>query len=201
MKVSVQTLATIACPLVFVAALFLCNCTSSAGDQNLSGIPGTPASQATASPTPLDVAVDQYVAKEWERRYDELRNEIESHREKWASNGYKSYQFVAAKRIGGVSSPWNRSPVLIKVVDGEAISKELVSREDVSLMARTDGFEEFDTIDKLFTYMKAELDSGKMVKAKYDRTLNYPTDVSIMFNSSAHCCRGIAVSKLKPTEN
>lgn len=197
MHVSVQNWETIVHLFVFIAAFVLCNCTTSPGDQNLSRTSTIPASQATASPTPPHVAVDQYVAKESKKRYNELNSEIESQREKWVSNGYQSYSFVAAKDIGGVSSAWNRSPVLINVVNGQAVSREMVSKDDVSLIARTDGFEEFDTIDKLFEYMKAELDSGKLVKASYDRKLHYPTFVSLMFNSSLHCCRSITVSKTK----
>lgn len=102
---------------------------------------------------------------------------------------------MAAKVIVGVSSPWNRSPVLIKVDDGQPVSFKIVDKNDISMYARTDGFEEFDTIDKVFDYMLKELKNGRMVHAKYNKKLGSPKSVAFVFSFEIHGGRSIKISK------
>ena len=77
---------------------------------------------------------------------------------------------------------------------------ELVDEEFTGYSSRTDGFEEFDTIDKLFNYMKRELDKKQLVNAKYDREFGYPKSVGITSGYGNHSSRSIVISKFEKIE-
>lgn len=153
-----------------------------------------PKPEITPSPVPMTIGKENF-AREWKATFEQMKGEVSDNREKWKRNNITTYSFVAAKYIGGVSSPWNRNPVLIKVDNNQPVSFEVVDKSDVSSLARTDGFEQFDTIDKLFDYMLNELESGRMVKAKYDKKLGFPIWVSFLFSFEIHGGRSIEVSK------
>lgn len=147
------------------------------------------------SPTSTPTIAEEKFRTEWTSRYSQLKNEIITARSKWKEKKIRSYSFVAAKNRGGNSSPWNRWPVLIKVKEDEPISVELVGKSDGLIDARTDGFEEIDTIDKLFVYMLSELEKGWIVSAEYDEVLGYPMQVSIVEFVGPHGARVIEIAK------
>ena len=67
-----------------------------------------------------------------------------------------------------------------------------------SYMSRKDGFENIDTIEKLFAYMRQELETGKILEVKYDKKTGYPKDVSIRHTyNNSHGSRSIHISKLE----
>lgn len=148
------------------------------------------------SPSPLTM-IDEWVRKEWIARYEQMKTDILMAQTKWNGNSLQTYSFVAAKSRGGVSSPWNRSPVRISVIDGKDSAIGLIDPSDKSNLARTDGFEDFDTINKLFAYMLQELERGYLVRFKYDKHLGYPTEVSIIEFLGPHGGRSIDITDFK----
>lgn len=185
---------------LFLAGLLtsLTSCSNSEVVKKVAGNGTVERSDPTPSPTP-DIAADNF-REAWEREFETMKSEIEAARDNWSKKEIQSYTFVARKDIGGVSSAWNRSPVQITVLSGRVSMIEVIDKSDVSMYARTDGFEEFDTIHKLFDYMLLELESGRMVKADYDKEFGYPKVVSSVFSYSVHGGRTITISGLAPAE-
>ncbi len=185
---------------LFLAGLItsLPSCTNVEVDEQANENVSVERSESTPSPTP-DIAAENF-RKAWERDFETMKREIEVARDNWLKNKIQSYSFVARKDIGGVSSDWNRSPARLAVENGRMSKIEVIDKSDISMYARTDGFEEFDTIDKLFDYMLRELESGRMVKADYDKELGYPKFVSTLYSYNPHGGRSIAISDLVPAE-
>lgn len=175
----------------------LSSCANDTVESNFSVPSSDPLPAAT--PLPMTIAEENF-AREWKTKFDKMKSDILDSHEKWKQKNIKAYLFVAAKYVGGVSSPWNRNPVLIKVDNGRPVSLDVVDKTDVSSLARTDGFEEFDTIDKLFGYMLKELENGRMVRAKYDKKTGFPTWVLIDSSFGIHGSRSITVSKFARTD-
>ncbi len=167
---------------------------SGCGDQRYGSNMSMTPEPTEASVPPANIGAENF-AKAWREEFDKMRGDIVEARERWKSNNINSYSFVARKDVGGVSSPWNRSPVLIKVEDGKPVSIEVVDKNDTSMLARTDGFEDFDTIDKLFDYMLSELENGRMVSAEYDGKVGSPEFVSIFRSFEIHGGRSIQISR------
>lgn len=142
---------------------------------------------------------DQNFVKEWKAKYDMALAELERNRQLWQESKIVDYDFVIAKYAGGMTNTWNRQPVVIKIRGGEEISLEKASKEyDYVYDSRTDGFEDFDTIDKLFSYLRQELDDRNIIEAEYDRKYGYPKKVFITFTfASNHNWHTIDVSKFK----
>lgn len=136
----------------------------------------------------------------WREQYDKSLVKLEYNQKRWAGNSIANYDFVVGKMMGGHTSPWNQSPVVIKVRDGQKISIELESQSDKTDMARTDGFEEIDTIDKMFDYMRRELDGGKMLEVEYDEQLSYPKSVALIYDTHVHGSRHIKITKLEKSQ-
>jgi hypothetical protein len=155
--------------------------------------PGT--SQVSLTPTRTPTIGEENFRKEWESKYEELNREILAAQSRWNESNIRSYSYVAQKDRAGVSSPWNRSPVLIKVDDGRTISIEVLDKREGSALARSDGFEQIDTFDKLFMYMLSELEKGQLVSGNYDKNLGFPKAVHILQSFEIHGGRSILVSK------
>lgn len=181
--------------LVLTGLLMTSSCSNQNIESRVSDTDDATHLESNQSPTPISIGEENF-AKQWKAEFDKMKSEITGARDKWEQNNINSYAFVAAKYIGGVSSPWNRSPVLIKVDNGQAVAFEVVDKNDISSLARTDGFEELNTIDKLFDYMLRELENGRMVTADYDKSLGYPKFVSISISYESHGSRSIQISKL-----
>ncbi len=133
----------------------------------------------------------------WKNRYEKYLAELNEQEKIWKDQQIYNYSFVIEKTAGGVSSEWNRLAVLIKVRNAEKQTLEKVLSDDKLLYARTDGFEEFDTIDKLFNYLKQELENGRVVSGKYNKKLGYPEDSSITFSNNLHGLRSIIISEFQ----
>lgn len=156
---------------------------------------------APVSPTPEITPKNfpsEYFEKEWKSKYDATVAELERSRNLWQESKVVNYDFVAAKYAGGNTNEWNRLPVLIKIREGEKISIEKVEKDkDYVIYSRTDGFEDFDTIDKLFNYMRQELEKGRMLEVKYDKKLGYPKHVIVEFEIHVHGTHAIEISKFE----
>lgn len=143
---------------------------------------------------------EENFAKAWKSKFYETDIELERRRVLWQENKIVNYDFVAAKYAGGQTNTWNRSPVLIKVREGEKVSIETESKTDKSSMARTDGFEDFDTVDKLFEYLRKELEEGKMLEVEYDIRSGYPKSSRIRDSFEIHGARSIVITKFEVIE-
>ncbi|MEQ1763027.1 MAG: DUF6174 domain-containing protein [Pyrinomonadaceae bacterium] len=172
------------------------SCSESRGDE----APKTESITLSISPTSTPTIAEENFRKDWKSRYSQLKYEIIAARSKWEEEKIRSYSYVAAKYRGGHTSPWNRWPVLIKVMEDAPISVELVDKSDRSIGARKDGFEEVDTINKLFAYMLSELEKGWIVSAEYDEAIGYPRRVFIEEFLGPHGARGIEITKFSHGE-
>lgn len=139
--------------------------------------------------------------KEWESKYEQTAARLERQKQLWSESNIPDYDFVAAKYAGGNTNQWNRSPVVIKVRGGERVSIELEAAPRGTYMERTDGFEEVDTIDKLFAYLKKELDSGMQLEVKYDKKSGYPKSSHIIWSWASHGSRSIIISRFTPVSS
>lgn len=158
-------------------------------------------SKPAFSPSPFPEIPDEFVRKQWTERYQELKEDILTAQTRWNSQRIRNYSFVATKQRAGHTSIWNRSPVRISVADGQKASIVLVNPSDRTNQARTDGFEDFDSIDKLFTYMLQELETGFLVRSEFDQRLGYPRNVSIIEFLGPHGGRSIDITDFKPLNN
>lgn len=143
-------------------------------------------------------AVSEEFINEWKNKFEAASAELESNCHLWQENKIESYDFVIAKYAGGNTNEWNRLPVLIKVRNGQKASIEVESKSDNSYMTRTDGFEDFDAIDKLFNYLRQELSDGDIIDANYDKKFGYPKSVFAKSPfGGVHNYRTIQISKFK----
>lgn len=142
---------------------------------------------------------DQNFLKEWRSKYDSTLAEIEQNQRFWQDSKITNYDFVIAKYAGGQTNEWNRLPVLMKIREGKKASIEKVEKDkDYVYSSRTDGFEDFDTIDKLFNYLRQELDDRNILEVEYDEKYGYPKMVIIKFTfATNHNTREIDTSKFE----
>lgn len=129
---------------------------------------------------------DPRFRREWRERFAVSSEELESHRRRWNDAGVRDYSYVCSKYIGGTYSPWNRNPVRITVRDGKMTAIALVDPKSHSLLDRTDGFEEFDDLNKLFVYLKEALDNGSILDVDYDETFGFPKRALMRNSYSSH---------------
>ena len=134
---------------------------------------------------------EENFAKEQTEKFEATNNELERNRRLWQGNKIVDYDFVVWKLAGGVNG-W--SPALIKVREGEIISIEAASKSD---FLKIDGYENFDTVEKLFNYMRLELENGKIIIAKYNKKFGYPEEVHIVFSYAIHGGHTIKVTKFE----
>ena len=155
------------------------------------------------SPTPTVTPksqVDQMFEKKWKEEYEAASVKLDTNRKLWRESNIVNYDFVSEKPDpGGVTNTWQRAPVLIKVRNGDQISIEMLSKKDeyAEMYRRTDGFEDIDTIDKLFAYLRKELDGGRILSARYDKKFGYPKDASLEFTFATHAILSIKISKFE----
>lgn len=165
---------------------------------------GNFASDPTVTPTPLpeDAEIaDVNFHKDWHAKYAATKAEITKKAEAWKDKNLLNYDFTIARYAGGQTNTWNRWPVRIVARDGVVTSKQLVDTTDTSEPARTDGFEDFDTIPKLFDYLLEELESGNILEVEFDRNLGYPRRAFMIFTYKRnHNQRSIVVSSLGLTQ-
>lgn len=140
--------------------------------------------------------------KEWKSKFDETAAELESNRNLWKQKQIADYDFVVAKSATGQINHWNRLPVLIKIREGEKISIEEIEKDkDYLIYSKTDGFEDFDTIDKLFNYLQRELEKGRIIRVKYHKDLGYPKNVMMTDSYELHSDKSITVEKIEIIKN
>ncbi len=133
---------------------------------------------------------------EWQREFEKTAAQLQKNQQLWEEKHILNYNFVIQKSDSGQTvipkgapnkfSTWIRLPVLIKVRNGEKFSIEKVEKGEDTHFSRTDGFEDLDTIDKLFKFLRQEHDKGRMLNIKYNKTFGYPEGASIRGSYENH---------------
>lgn len=100
--------------------------------------------------------------------------ELERNRRLWRESKIVNYNFVSSRYQGGMYF-W--IPVLIQVRNGKAISME-PTRERAELV-KIEGYEDFDTIEKIFDKIHESYDNGDKVTVTYNKELGYPESTNI----------------------
>lgn len=135
--------------------------------------------------------------KEWKSKFEATAAELERNLRLWQDSKINDYDFVISKEAPGLTNSWRHSPVYIKIRKGQKISSELVPDDKHSVSPTIDGFEDFDTIDKLFAYLKEELKKERILQIKYDEKLGYPKDVLIIYSNEIHGYNNLKISNLQ----
>lgn len=189
--------------LVFLISVFLLSGCSAVQQNVSSGSTSENNPDNISTPTPIQEKLPKSVAdenfeKEWKSKYETISAELERNHRLWQESKIVNYDFEIAKYAGGVTNHWNRLPVLIKIRDNEKNSIEKVDKDkDYVVYSKTDGFEDFDTIDKLFNYLRQELEKGKILYVKYNKKLGYPQKTTIEDSYEIHGDRSIVIEKFK----
>jgi hypothetical protein len=183
--------------ILFAVSFVQINCTSKNEIANSNSL----ASNRRVDPSPKRPIEYGFFEKKWKDAYRSTFDELERNRNKWHESKIQSYDFVISKGATGHAPTWDRLPVLIKVRNGERTSIEKVSKDDDHLISsRTDGFEDVDTIDKLFDHILEVLDEGNLMDIEYDENYGYPTSVQSDASPATDDERAIIIKKLEIVE-
>lgn len=138
--------------------------------------------------------LDQNFIKEWREKYDTTLAELEYNRKLWRESKITNYDFVIGKGGAGSFNDFRATDTLIKIRNGE---KELMEAIEKDTAYNVESYNDFDTIDKLFDYLREKLDDRILLRVKYDKKLGYPKIINISFSYEIHGQNFIEISKLK----
>ncbi len=180
MKKGILTLIT---PVIFVIAVFqLLGCSSpqQTNSENL-----MPANK------PMSIGEENFV-KQQRNKFEAVASELEGNRRLWQESNIVNYNFVGNQSAGG-NKGW--SSVLIKVRDSKAISIEPTLKSNITYI---DGYEKFDTVDKMFNYIREELENGRHVYGvKYNKKFGYPEKIGIEYSYAIDAWSAVSVTKFE----
>jgi hypothetical protein len=100
--------------------------------------------------------------------------ELEKNVQLWQQSKIANYNFVVFRITMGT---WGWQPSLIKVRDGQVISKDPIG--EVGPMTHVDGHEEFETVEKMFATVQEAFNKGYGVNVSYNREFGYPEEIRI----------------------
>ncbi len=184
--------------IFLICLLFACLACSSV--QKANSISLTLENKPTNSPrisgdgSYLNAIADAKFANEWQEKYDATLAELERNRKLWQESKIMNYDFVIFKGGGGHSNDFRAPFTLIKIRNGEKSSMEAVEKDSAF---NIESYNDFDTIDKLFDYLRQELDGGKIIEVKCDKKLGYPKMTYIKFSNWMHGTNFIEISKFR----
>lgn len=183
---------------LLVLALLICYFSACANDpiDQSELVPAVKTEGVTPTPTPKQTAAQIELETEWKSKYMQASGDLEYHRRLWTRNGIQDYNFEAVKGGASTTDPWSGSVVVVKVRDGENRSMLMVEPTE-GYYQRPAGYEDLDTIDKLFDLLRQELESGKILEARYDETRGYPLSATLTYAFSARRTRSITISKFE----
>ena len=118
--------------------------------------------------------------------------ELERNQLLWQESKTLNYNFVCAQIAGGFENP--AEPAIIKVRTGKAVSIEPVTKSNAP---KLNGYQNFDTIDKLFEYARLELENGKILSVKYNKKLGYPEITSVKNSYAIDDWNSINITKFE----
>lgn len=112
------------------------------------------------------------------------QSEIEQNKEKWQDANISHYRYRLSITCFCIFS--QDMPLLIEVQDGEVVSMEFQSGNEIDADSR-ELFEKYATIDRLFTELEADLNGAadEVTIKGYDATYGFPTEVTIDFIKEA----------------
>lgn len=119
-------------------------------------------------------------------------SELEHNKELWKNSGINSYDFVMTKYQGGT---WSWAPVLVKVRNGLPVSMEPL--QDPGQFLKTDGYEEFQTVAKIFDQIEHGEGNGSRVEVKYNENYGYPEKTIIDSKTHLHSAFMIKVTRFE----
>lgn len=118
--------------------------------------------------------------------------EFEKNRRLWQENKIVNYNFVSTKFGGGIYA-W--VPVFIQVRNSQKVSMEPArARKELE---RIDGYEDFDTVEKIFARIQEAYEKGYIVNVIYNTKFGYPERITIDDLSDAHSAFVIEISKFE----
>ncbi len=159
------------------AAVQFSGCASTEQASSANSAPEIKAEAVCAMPTPdksVKTALDENFEKDWKNTREAAAAELERNRLLWQENKIANYNFVCGQYAGGFENP--AEPAIIKVRTGKAVSIEPVAKSNAP---KLNGYENFDTIDKLFDYARQQLENGKILNVKYNKKSGYPEITSV----------------------
>ncbi len=173
-----------------------CSSTQKADSQNATENKTVNLSESRAKIDNPSSYAEEKFAEKWKSEYEETIAELELNRRLWKESQILNYDFVIQRCCGGATDYW--SPMLIKVRNGELDSMELVTKSGFVNYLKIDSYENFDTIDKLFNYLRHELEEGRIIESSFDKQYGHPTDARIIFAIGVtHGSNNIQISKFE----
>lgn len=118
--------------------------------------------------------------------------ELEQNREVWQGSKISNYNFVISKMDMGT---WSWMPFLIKVRDGQAVSK--TPENKLRPMTIVDGYDDFDTVEKIFNQIQEAYNKGYAVEVRYNKKFGYPEKTVIDHMKSTDSSFSIGISKFE----
>jgi len=111
------------------------------------------------------------------------QTEIERNKEKWQDASITHYRFNLTLGCFCVFS--QEMPLVIEVQDGEAVSMEYQSGNEIDA-ANRELFEKYATIDRIFSELETDINgAADEVVISYDSTFGFPEQANIDFVKNA----------------
>lgn len=114
----------------------------------------------------------------------------------WKDKKISSYSFVIS-RFGGGEYGW--VPAAIEVEDNKVISLK-PARKKLEL-ERIDGYEDFETFDKLFARIDDSYKKKHRIEVVYNKEIGYPEKVNVDDYKTIHSGYYLEISNFKITKN
>lgn len=122
---------------------------------------------------------------------DKLIEELNKNREIWKSQNISNYNYVCeALPVGMTGYP----PASIKVRDGKTYSSEGIGGSESHFHYK---YDKMDTIDKIFDFLKQQLEEGSYVNVKYNKKFGYPENFWVSYSIGAHNNNAFVISKFE----
>jgi hypothetical protein len=183
-------------PVIFLITVFqLLGCSSpqQTNSENLmlvNNLTNVASENPTPANKPISIGEENFV-KEQRNRFETVAADLERNRHLWRENEIVNYDFVCSQGAGG-NKAW--SPALIKVREGKATLIEPASKSNIAYI---DGYEKIDTVDKLFDYIRRELENGRKIEAKYNKKYGYLERVTIEYSYAIDAWDSIIITKFE----
>ncbi len=100
--------------------------------------------------------------------------ELNQNRSLWKGRKIASYSFVSEQFAGGL---YRFVPVQIKVRNSKAISTKPIRKR--LQLERIDGYDRFNTVEKMFDEIQTALDQENVVVITYNKEFGFPEKISI----------------------
>ncbi|MBS1795285.1 MAG: hypothetical protein JSS81_15620 [Acidobacteria bacterium] len=98
--------------------------------------------------------------------------ELNRNRRLWKERNIGNYHFVCTQYVGG---QYGFVPVLVKVNSGRAISTKTARNR--KQLERIEGYDRFDTVEKMFDEIKTAIDRDFDLTVKYNQEFGFPEEI------------------------